>query len=89
MVMIDIAFLMAVKALKELKKIKTNIGEAVKEYLSEHPVDTLMLDKNLEKEDLAADAKATGDALKKKVTGEGIELSVSEGSLEVTYDDGK
>lgn len=87
--MIDIAFLMAVKALKELKKIKTNIGEAVKEYLSEHPVETLILDKNLEKENLAADAKATGDALKKKVTGEGIELNVSEEGVVLTYDDGK
>mgnify|MGYP004666352271 CR=1 FL=1 len=87
--MIDIAFLMAVKALKELKKIKTNIGEAVKEYLSEHPVETLLLDKNLEKDNLAADAKATGDALKKKVTGEGIELSVSEEGVVLTYDDGK
>ncbi len=87
--MIDIAFLMAVKALNELKKIKTNIGESVKEYLSEHPVDTLVLDKNLEKENLAADAKATGDALKKKVTGEGIELSVSEEGVVLTYDDGK
>ena len=87
--MIDIAFLMAVKALKELKKIKTNIGEAVKEYLSEHPVETLILDTNLEKENLAADAKATGDALKKKVTGEGIELNVSEEGVVLTYDDGK
>ena len=87
--MIDIAFLMAVKALKELKKIKTNIGEAVKEYLSEHPVETLILDKNLEQENLAADAKATGDALKKKVTGEGIELNVSEEGVVLTYDDGK
>ena len=78
--MIDIAFLMAVKALKELKKIKTNIGDAVKEYLSDHPVDTLVLDKNLEKENLAADAKATG---------EGIELNVSEEGVVLTYDDGK
>ena len=54
-----------------------------------HPVETLILDKNLEKENLAADAKATGDALKKKVTGEGIELNVSEEGVVLTYDDGK
>lgn len=48
---------------------------------------TSVVDKTLTQADAPADAKATGDLLKKKADGEGITLSINEaGGLRVTYD---
>lgn len=83
------ALLIALKALKEAKKLSANIGTAVKEYIKANPI-TITTDKTLTKTDIPADAKAAGDALGKKVNGEGITLSVNEsGGLRATYDDGE
>ena len=66
-----------------------NIGTAVKEYIKANPI-TVTTDKTLTKTDVPADAKAAGDALGKKVNGEGITLSVNEsGGLRATYDNGE
>lgn len=69
------------------------IDTAVEKYLTENPV-TVSTDKTLTKENVAADAKATGNAItslnEEKANGKGISFSINEsGGLRVTYDDGK
>lgn len=85
----NIALMIALKAMKEAKKLSIDIGVAVKEYIKENPI-TLTTDKTLTKTDAPADAKATGNALGEKANGAGITFSISEaGGLIATYDDGK
>lgn len=87
--LMDTALMIALKALKEVKKISSDIGAAVKEYIKANPI-AVTTDKTLTKAGTPADAKATGDELGKKTNGEGISLSINEsGGLRVTYDDGK
>ena len=59
-------------ALRALKEAKKKAAQAV--------------DKTLTRSDTPADAKVTGDELKKKANGEGITLSINDsGGLRVTY----
>lgn len=64
-----------IKELEESGITKDQIYEAVKRYHEEYPIET---DKTLSISGGVADAKATGDQIKRKVTGEGIELFYDE-----------
>ncbi len=87
--LMDIALMIALKALKGVKKLSANIGETVKDYIKENPI-TVTTDKTLTKTDIPADAKATGNALGEKANGAGITFSINEsGGVRVTYDDGE
>ena len=81
----DLGFILALKALKE---IKTGIGNAVKDYIKKNPIQC-ETDKTMTKENIAADAKKTGEILENKANGKGITFSINEsGGLTATYDDG-
>ena len=59
----DTGLILALKALKQIKKMGSNIGESVADYLKNNPIGSI--DKTLTKSDCAADAKVTGDEIRK------------------------
>ena len=82
----DLGFIIAIKALKEMK---TKIGTSVEEYIKTHPL-KCETDKTLKKEDIPADTKAAGEAIANRAIGPGITFSVNKsGGLTATYNDGK
>lgn len=77
------------KKIAELGITQEEIEKAVALYLDEHGI-KVNTDKSLEKTDVPADSKATGDALRTKADGKGIAFSVDNaGALTVSYDDGR
>ena len=71
-----------------LNKVGDGIKTEVDNYMAANPPKVEM-DTTLTQSGKAADAKATGDALSRRVIGPGITFSINEsGGLTATYDDG-
>ncbi len=71
-----------------LNKLGDGIKTEVNNYMKANPPKVEM-DESLTQSGMAADAKATGDALAERAIGPGIIFSINEsGGLRVTYDDG-
>ena len=65
----DIGFVFAIKAIKKINNMTADIKDIVTDYLKNNPI---TVDKTLSKSDFAADAKVTGDEIRKNT--ENIEL---------------
>lgn len=62
----NIALMLAAKALKEIKKIKADIGSTIQEYLSANPIETLVLDKKAGKRKSGSRCEGNGRCFEKE-----------------------